>query len=86
MEEKHEHHHDEEIKIFVNGREHLIRKRELTYEEVVALAYSNPNFEEFTYKVTFFRADSKHEGVLTKGEKVEITKDMEFTVIRAIRS
>lgn len=81
----HEHHH-EEIKIFVNGREVLEKKHKLTYDEVVALAYPNPNFEENIYKVTYFRHDSQHEGVLNKGQSVELTHDMSFTVIRAIRS
>jgi hypothetical protein len=77
---------DKEIKIFVNGREYLEKKRGLTYHEVVALPYPNPDFETHTYKVTYFRHHNKHEGVLEKGQSVKLTNEMVFTVIRAIRS
>jgi len=75
------------VKIFVNGREESVTKGKLTYEEVVALAYPNPDFEGNTYKVTYFRKNEKHEGTLTKGDKpIEITDGMVFTVVRAVRS
>ena len=54
------------VKIFVNGREETVTKGKLTYEEVVALAYPNPDFENNTYKVTYFRKNDHHEGTLTR--------------------
>lgn len=78
--------HEKTVKIFVNGREEMVAKGKITYEEVVALAYPNPNFQDYTYKVTYFHKDGKHEGKLTKGESVEVKEEMTFTVIRATRS
>ena len=74
------------VTIFVNGHEETVAKEKLTYEEVVALAYPNPDFQNNTYKATYFRKNDKHEGVLTKGESVEVKDGMTFTVIRAVRS
>jgi hypothetical protein len=74
------------VKIFVNGREETVTTHKITYEEVVAFAYPNPNFQDYTYKVTYFHKDGKHEGTLTKGESVEVKEGMVFTVVRAVRS
>jgi hypothetical protein len=74
------------VNIFVNGREETVTKGKVTYDEVVALAYPNPDFPNNTYKVTYFTKNEKHEGTLTKGESVEVTEGMVFTVIRAVRS
>ena len=74
------------VEIFVNGRSETVTKDRYTYEEIVAFAYPNPDFQGNTYKVTYFRKNDKHEGVLTKGESVEVTDGMSFTVVRAIKS
>ena len=74
------------VNIFVNGRQVTVPKGKITYDQVVALAYPNPDFEQNTYKVTYFRKNDNHEGTLTKGKDVEVIDDMSFTVIRAIRS
>ena len=75
------------VKIVVNGREETVTKGKLKYEEVVALAYPNPDYENNTYNVTYFRKDGSHEGTLSKGGKpVEVTEGMVFTVVPAIRS
>ena len=77
------------VTIFVNGRENTVPKGKISYDEVVALAYPNPDFDNNTYKVTYFREEhgqKPHEGTLTKGESVEVKDGMVFTVIRAVRS
>jgi hypothetical protein len=79
------------VTIAVNGREETVTKERLTYEEIVAMAYPNPDFQGNTYKVTYFRNPEKpgqkpHEGTLTKGESIEPKDGMVFTVIRAVRS
>jgi hypothetical protein len=78
--------YEKTVKIFVNGREETVAKGKITYEEVVAFAYPNPSFQDYTYKVTYFHKDGKHEGKLTKGESVEAREGMIFTVVRATRS
>jgi hypothetical protein len=75
------------VTIVVNGRQETVAKGKLTYEEVVALAYPNPDFQNNTYKVTYFRRTDSHEGTLTKGGKpVEVTDGMVFTVVQSVRS
>lgn len=74
------------VLIVVNGRQQTVAKGKITYESVVALAYPNPDFQNNTYKVTYFRKNEKHEGTLTKGGSVEVTEGMVFTVVRATRS
>jgi len=77
---------EKNVQIFVNGREQTVLKEKITYEEVVAYAYPNPDFDNNTYKVTYFKKDDKHEGSLAKGQDVEVKAGMSFTVIRAVRS
>lgn len=72
--------------IVINGREVPVPKGKVTYEVVVGFAYPNPDFQNNIYKVTYFRKNDHHEGTLAKGQSVEVTKDMVFTVIPAIRS
>lgn len=74
------------VQIFVNGRPETVMKGKIDYDEVVALAYPNPDFANNTYKVTYFRKNDKKEGSLTKGESVEVTDGMTFTVIHSFRS
>jgi len=75
------------VNIFVNGREVTVTKGKITYDEVVTLAYPTPDFQNNTYKVTYFRKNDNHEGVLTKGgNPVEVIEGMVFTVVPAIRS
>ena len=84
-ERKGEHHH-KTVTIFVNGRPEKVEKGKISYDKVVEFAYPKPDYEQFTYKVTYFRKDDKREGVLTKGESVEVSEEMSFTVNRSFRS
>ena len=77
---------EKNIKIFINGREQTVTKGKMTYDEIVALVYPTPDFDNNTYKVTYFRKDNKHEGSLTKGQEVELIDGISFTIVRAIRS
>lgn len=79
-------HHDHKIQIFVNGRSVFLDQGKVTYVQIVTLAYSNPDYEKHTYKVTYFRHNNQEEKSLTKGESVEITPDMSFTVTNPVRS
>jgi hypothetical protein len=56
--------HDGKVQIFVNGKAVVLEKGKVDYDQIVAFAYPNPNFEQNTYKVTYFRRDSQHEGAL----------------------
>lgn len=75
----------------VNTKEVTITKDKYSYEEIVALAFPNPDYANYTYKVTYFRDPDKKggqliEGTLTKGESINIKDGMSFTVANPVRS
>ena len=84
QESKHEEHEDhKEFTIIVNGREKKVNKKELTYNEVVALAYDNnpPTGENIIFVITYRRGQgNKPEGSLVQGETVKIKDGMIFNV------
>ena len=96
MEHSHEHHHEHhshehhhhEMTIIVNTREKRWDKKEITYEEVVKLAYEHPDTDEKTvYTVNYRHGEhSKPSGSLTKGERVEVKEHMIFNVVRTNKS
>ena len=83
---EHEDHHeqgpDKVRTVIVNGRERQVDTKELSYEQVVALAFddafSNPNR---TYVVTYRRGEGdKPQGTLAKGGSVKVKEGMIFNV------
>jgi hypothetical protein len=68
-------------KITVNGRIVDFTKAEISYEEVVKIAFPEANFAKETYTVTYFSEKDKKEGSLVKGQKVAVSKGMIFTVV-----
>jgi len=78
-----------EIEIVVNGKQKTVEEKELTFEEVVKLAYPDANLTDDTklYTVTFKRANGhKPEGELLKGETLKIKKETVINVVGTIRS
>lgn len=82
MNDKHEDHgHDKECTIIVNAREKVVTKKELSFEEVVALAFDNPpTGENLIFTITYRRGEGNKEGSLVAGEKVKIKDGMIFNV------
>ena len=76
--------------IIVNGREFKVDKGEITYEEVVKLAYPDATFGgNIVYTVTYKRSadPSKPQGVLVEGgESVRVKNNMKFDVRRTDKS
>ena len=60
--------------IVVNGREKTVEDEELTFDQVVALAFDDPPTGEFIcFTITFRNAGGrKPEGTLTEGESVKL--------------
>ena len=83
-----EHGHDKEITIIVNTREKTWDKKEISYEEVVVLAFGSYSSDEnIVYTVTFSRGpESHHEGSLVKGDSVKVKKGMIFNVTQTNKS
>lgn len=89
QENKHEDHgHNKEYKIIVNGREKVVTKKELSFAEVVALAFDNPpQGENIVITITYRRGEgNKPEGSLVEGETVKIKDGMIFNVAATDKS
>lgn len=91
MLDAHEHrndHCDKEITIVVNGREKTVEKRELTFDQLVALAFDDPPTGEFIcFTITYRRGQGdKPEGTLAEGESVRVKEGMIFNVTATDKS
>lgn len=80
--------HDKEVTIIVNTREKIWNKKEISYEEVIVLAFdSYSNDENVVYTVTYSKGpDSHHEGSLVKGGSVKVKDGMIFNVTQTNKS
>ena len=76
------------FKIIVNGREKIVTQHELSYVDVVRLAFENPEINEnIVYTVTFKRGpDHRSEGTMVEGDTVEVKPGMIFNVTRTDKS
>ena len=75
--------------IFVNTRQKNWPEKEISFREVVSLAFENPVFnEQIHYNVSYTRGeDKKPKGTLSDGGKeVQVKNGMQFDVERADRS
>lgn len=74
--------------IIVNGREKIVTQHELSYVDVVRLAFDNPQFNEnIVYTVTYKRGpDDRREGTLVEGDTVKVKPGMIFNVTRTDKS
>lgn len=78
---------EKETTIFVNGREKTVSQRELTFDELVVLAFGPPNSDTSVYTVTYQKGpDHKEKGSLVQGESVKLKSGMIFNVVRTDKS
>lgn len=79
--------HDKEFVIIVNGREKVFTEREITFRQVVELAFGayeeNP---DIVYTVSYSKGEDKKEGTMTVGTSVKVKDRMIFNVTRTNRS
>ena len=82
------HGQDKEYTIIVNGREKVVDKKELTFDEIIALAFDPPPTGQFiVFTVTYRRGHgNKPEGTLLPGETVTIKQGMIFNVTATDKS
>ena len=86
---KHEGHgHDKTFRIIVNGREKEVSEKELSFEQIVDLAYNNnpPTGENVVITVTYSKGEDGKQGSLTAGKTVKIKDGMIFNVKATDRS
>ena len=73
---------DKKISIIVNGRNKSVENEEVTFDEIVNLAFENPPDGESVYfKITYRGGNrDKPEGTLVEGESVKVRNGMIFNV------
>lgn len=72
-----------EITVIVNGQQKTVSGKELSFDDLVALAYdgSPPTGEFWEFTITYRRGHgSKPQGSLVDGETVKVKKGMIFDV------
>lgn len=75
--------HDKEITIIVNGKKKVVTSKELTFDQVVDLYYApdpRPTGDNWTFTVTFRKAEDKPEGTLAAGQTVKVKDGTIFDV------
>jgi hypothetical protein len=80
---------EHETTIVVNAQEKTVTTRELTFEQVIDLAYNGnpPQGDNWVFTVTYRRgADESPQGSLVKGASVRIKKNMVFNVTATDKS
>lgn len=78
---------DKEFTIIVNAREKVVSQREISFEELVVLAFGPPNAETSVYTVTYQRGpDHKPKGSMVAGESVKLKEGMVFYVVKTDKS
>lgn len=80
--------HDKEFTIIVNGRQKVVTAKELSFTEIVALAFDNPpTGQNIFFTVTYRKGEgNKPEGSLVTGETVKIKDGMIFNVTATDKS
>lgn len=63
------------VQIIVNGEPKTVPSVEVSYEEVVALAYPTPPSPETIFQVTFRNAEEPKRGSLVAGQSVTVRKE-----------
>lgn len=74
--------------IIINGREHEVEKKKISFEELIILSFGEykPN-ENTAYTVTYSKGiDKKPKGQLVAGDNVMIKEGMIFNVSRTNKS
>ena len=80
--------HNNEVTIIVNGRQKVVTKDELSFDEIVTLAFDNPPTGEYIVFTITYRGGHSHkpEGTLVQGETVKIKEGMIFNVTATDKS
>lgn len=93
MKDQHENKQEEkdnkrEYRIIINGREKIVTSKELSFSEVVALAFDNPpTGENIVFTITYRRGEgNKPEGSMVEGDVVKVKDGMIFNVTATDKS
>jgi len=77
-----------EVTIIVNARPHLVTAKEMSFDEIVGLAFdSSQKGPQIVFTVTYRKGDDKKpKGSLVEGHTVKIKDGMIFDVTRTDKS
>lgn len=77
-----------EVTIIVNGTQKTVQKDDISFSEIVHLAFENPPYGENTlFTITYRRGHgNKPEGILAEGESVKVKEGMIFDVTATDKS
>ena len=80
--------HDKTFTIIVNARPKIVTAKEMSFAEIVALAFDTPSTGQSTvFTVTYRKGEGhKPEGTLVDGETVKIKEGMIFNVTATDKS
>jgi hypothetical protein len=78
---------NKEHTIIVNGREKEFTGKEISFKQVVELAFgSYEENDDIVYTVTYSKGEDRKEGTMTKGASVKVKSGMIFNVTKTNRS
>ena len=74
--------------VIINAAPHEVAGREISYTQVINLAYNNapPTGENFSFTVTYSRGEHGQEGTMLPGDRVKLKSKMVFDVSATDRS
>jgi Multiubiquitin len=78
--------HDKTTTIIVNTREKAVEGKEVTFDQIVRLAFENPPTGEFIEITINYRKGPGRDGSLQEGGTVKIKKGMIFDVTATDKS
>lgn len=80
---------DRTTEIIVNGRPRQVVGSEVTFDQIVKLAFENPpHGAETIYTVTYRKGGNEHrpEGIMVEGDTIKVKKGTTFNVTATNRS
>lgn len=85
---EHNHGKEKEYSIIINGRPKTVTSKELSYEEIVNLAFNNnpPSGQNVVITVTYAKSEHNKQGTLLPGDSIKIKNGMVFNVRATDRS
>ncbi len=78
----------QDVTIIVNGREKVVAKDDISFDEIVALAFDDPPTGEFIcFTITYRKGKgNKPEGTMMEGEEIKVKAGMIFNVTATDKS
>jgi hypothetical protein len=78
---------DHEFSIMVNGRPRTVTSNELSFDEVVELAYpGGPRGDNWVYTVGYRRAEGNKSGSVSEGDTVKVKDGLVLDVTQTDKS